>query len=565
VRTLESNVTVVMIGRERVDRDRLLTIGHGGEADVYDLGDGRALKLYKPIDHPDFGGDPALAHAVATRLAQIEAKLADFPRRLPPSVVAPVELARSPHGAVIGYTMAKVAGTPMLWFGEPRHRRTHAIDLPQLLAGLRHLHGSVDAIHAAGVVIGDFNDANVLVEGACCHLIDADSLQFGAWRCAMFTDRYVDPRLCDRTAPTPQLIAPHDVDSDWFAFTAMVFRALAWVSPFGGVHQPRDPSQRVAPAARVLRGPRVFAADVVYPRSSAPLTGLADSLAGYFRAVFDRGVRGRFPIELLHQVTLTRCATCGVDHGRSRCPTCQQLVPAVRITRAITARAIDPRTLTRATRPVGANPADGVWLAGSSVMSAGRLGPEVIGHVVAGASHLWIGAAMGAGWWRVGGYAIGFTWALGRRGIDDRARLPAIPGQILAAGCAVAERRAWLWWRIAIGSRERYLLCCIGDGALLATTEGDASDGDWMVGLAGACAAGPYLFVPTDLGIVRVEVDAGVARVTRRFDDTAPLCAAADDLFVTASGLAIAKVGAALNLPSGPARAVALTFTTRGP
>ena len=84
-----------------------------------------------------------------------------------------------------------------------------------------------------------------------------------------------------------------------------------------------------------------------------------------------------------------------------------------------------------------------------------------------------------------------------------------------------------------------------------------------MVGLPGACAAGPYLFVPTDAGVVRVECDGAIARVTRRFLDPASLCAADDDLFVTKDGLAIAKAGAPLTLPTGPARAVALSFTAR--
>ena len=45
--------------------------------------------------------------------------------------------------------------------------------------------------------------------------------------------------------------------------------------------------------------------------------------------------------------------------------------------------------------------------------------------------------------------------------------------------------------------------------------------------------------------------------------DPAPLCAAADDLFVTRDGLAIKKAGAPLALSTGPAAAIALTFTAR--
>lgn len=560
-------MTTVVVDGQRVDVTRLAVLGQGGEADVYDLGDGRALKLYKRPDHPDVAGDPAREAAAATRLAEIEAKLAAFPRGLPPAFVAPTAPVRASRGrAVVGYVMPKVSGAPMFQLGEPRHRRGTAADLRALVDAFRDLHASVRAAHAAGVVIGDFNDGNVLVDGPRCHLIDADSLQYGAWRCAMFTDRYVDPRLCDRAAAAPALIAPHDRDSDWFAYAVMLFRALAWVGPFGGVHQPADPAARVAPAARPLRGPSVFAADVVYPRSAAPLAGLPDALATCFRRIFDAGQRGEFPRGLLDELHLTRCPRCAIDHGRGHCPACRHQAPTIAITRSIAARAIDPRLLPRAVWPIGAAPTPGappVWLAGAALMRTGPLGPEPIGQLVAGASHAWVGAQLGAGYWRAGGFAVAFTFAPSRRGLDDRARLPALRGRIVAHGCALADDRAWLWWREADGGRERYLVACVRAGAVVATAEAPVADADWMVGLPGACAAGPYLFVPTDAGIVRVECDGAIARVTRRFLDTASLCAADDDLFVTKDGLAIAKAGAPLTLPTGPARAVALSFTAR--
>jgi hypothetical protein len=312
-------------------------LGAGGEAEVYDLGDGRALKLYKRADHPDVAGDPLREAAATARLAEAEAKLADFPRALPSTFVAPLGLARAVRGrAVIGYVMPKVAGTPMFTARRaappPRHGRSICA---ALVARSRRCTPACRAAHAAGVIIGDFNDGNVLVDGARCHLIDADSLQYGAWRCAMFTDRYVDPRLCDRTQPAPALVAPHDRDSDWFAFTAMLLRALVWVGPYGGVHQPADPAHRVAPAARPLRGPSVFGPEVIYPRSAAPLAGLPDALATYFRAVFDGGRRGEFPRGLLDELVLTRCPRCLIDHGRARCPACQHQVPTIAITRSI--------------------------------------------------------------------------------------------------------------------------------------------------------------------------------------------------------------------------------------
>lgn len=560
-------MTAVIIDGARRTLAGLALLGTGGEADVYDLGDGRALKLYKGPDHPDVVGDPVRVAQARERLGELEAKLAAFPRTLPAAVVAPLGLARAARGrAPIGYVMPKVGGAPMFLLGEPRHRRANAVDLRALVAAFVELHATLRGLHAAGVIVGDLNDGNVFVDGARCHLLDADSMQYGAWRCAMFTERFVDPRLCQAGAPAPILAAPHDRDSDWFAYAVMLFRALVWLSPYGGVHQPGDPAARVAPAARPLRGPSVFGVDVVYPRSAAPLSALPDALTAYFRSVFDGGRRGEFPRGLLDELRLTRCSSCAIDHGRASCPSCRHVAPPLAITRAISARAVSLDELTPMAWPVGAAPVPGapsVWRQGSSLLRAGTLGPELIGQLVPGASHAWVGARLGAGYWRAGGYAVAFTFSPERRGLDDRARLPALRGQVLEHGCVLGDDRAWLWWREVDLGRERHLIVCVHAGAVIAQTELPVGDAAWPHGLAGACASGPHLFVPTDDGIVRVEAVAGEAVVTRRFVDTAPLCAAVDTLVLRRDGLAVIKAGAALPLPTGPARAVALSFTAR--
>ena len=61
------------------------------------------------------------------------------------------------------------------------------------------LHDALAGLHRAGVVMGDCNDLNILVETAPArvHLIDVDSYQLPGFPCAMFSERFVDPRLCD--------------------------------------------------------------------------------------------------------------------------------------------------------------------------------------------------------------------------------------------------------------------------------------------------------------------------------------------------------------------------------
>ena len=166
----------VLIGSERVRIDPRKAFGKGGEADVYDLGDGRALKLFKTDQHPDLKGLAAEEQAARARLDLQQRKLPAFPKGLPTQVIAPLALALAPPGPkgrsappaglVLGYTMPLVRGAePLLRWSESSFRRAGATSA-QAAQLFTALHRVVGALHARAVQIGDCNDANILVQAA---------------------------------------------------------------------------------------------------------------------------------------------------------------------------------------------------------------------------------------------------------------------------------------------------------------------------------------------------------------------------------------------------------------
>ncbi|HSS00351.1 MAG TPA: hypothetical protein VLM79_25005 [Kofleriaceae bacterium] len=504
-------------------------LGQGGEAEVYDLGDGRVLKWWKPPDHPDFDGLPDAQSAAQHRLAERPAKLRALPGNLPPEVVAPcgVALAGRRSSEVVGYLMPRVTGEPLHSYGEPRWRREHPVDGADVVAALLALHAAIARLHGAGVVIGDCNDLNVLVDGRRVHLIDVDSYQFAGHACAMYSERFVDPRLCDRAlAP----VRPHDADSDWFAFAVMVFRSLFGVSPWGGV------TRRCSGAARAAQRITVYAPDVVYPRAARPLAIVPDELGDAFRAIFERDQRGPFPRALLERLRLRRCTACGDEHARTRCPSCQAqaLLPPAVVHGRLRWQAIAPGDVELGGYEVGhATP---VWLDGGALYRTTRLGAERIGSVLPGLTRAWVGRRFGVGFYRAGGYAVGFVFRPDRGGLDDRVALPPIRGQLVSAHATIGDDRAWLWLTLAHGGRLAATCVVIGaDAQVLATAALD--DAPWAAGIAGACAAGPHLFVPTDDGVARIEIVQGTVAQTRTFAETAPLIAAGDRLALHPTGL----------------------------
>jgi hypothetical protein len=377
----------VYLGGGAVRLDPARAIGKGGEADVYDIGGGRALKLFKRPEHPDLQGDDAAQEAARLRLHEHQTKLRQFPRTLPAQVIRPEELATDGSGrTVLGYTMRLLSGADALQrYGDRTFRAS--VSGGDVGGIFRDLHGTVMALHRVGVVIGDFNDQNVLVTGGRAWLIDADSLQFGPFFCTVYTERFLDPLLCD-----PALgflpARPPNMDSDWYAYTAMLMRSLLFVDPFGGVYKPKDPSRKLLNRLRPLHRISVFHPEVLYPRAALRWDALPDDVLQHLHLVFEKDRRGPFPPTLLDDLRFTRCTACGTEHARVLCPHCSGAPPAavrevttvrgpVRSTRVFHTRGtILEATLRNGALAVLTQGEDSLRREDGTTLLQGRLGPD---------------------------------------------------------------------------------------------------------------------------------------------------------------------------------------------
>lgn len=309
----------------RIRLDPAKSIGKGGEADIFDIGNDTAVKIFKQPDHPDLAGLAAEQQAARDRIRMHQSKLPALMQlagKLPPRVVLPQELARGgPHGAFIGYAMPFVRNAEVLYRYGDRTFREAGVPNERVGRVFLDLHGTVRGVHPAGCVIGDFNDLNVLVRGEEAYVIDADSFQFGSYPARMFTARFADPLKLDPDASDITLARPYDEQSDWYAFAVMLMQSFLFVGPYGGVYRPRDPARRVPHDLRPLRRITVFHPEVIYPKPAVHFRVLPDDLLQYFHRVFERDERGIFPRSLLESLAWRRCA-CGTIHARSVCPVC---------------------------------------------------------------------------------------------------------------------------------------------------------------------------------------------------------------------------------------------------
>lgn len=318
----------VFINGKRYRLDPSDSIGKGGEADVYKLDDQTVVKVFKQPDHPDVVGNPTEEEAARRRIDEHQRKLREFPTIRKGRVVAPMALALDRSGQrILGYAMTFLKQSEVLLRYSERSFRGTAIDNNEVAAIFTDLYETVEGVHDSDVVIGDFNDLNILVAKSQAWLIDCDSWQFGQFFCTVYTEKFVDPLLCDPKADRPMLARPHNKDSDWYAYSVMLMKCLVFCDPYGGVYKPKIASLGIPHTRRPLRRITVFHKDVRYPKPAIPYEALPDDLLQYFHEVFEKDRRGKFPIQYLKNFRWTRCANCQAEHARAICPTCRKVAP----------------------------------------------------------------------------------------------------------------------------------------------------------------------------------------------------------------------------------------------
>ncbi len=505
----------VVVGGKAVRIDWRSIVGQGGEAEVFRFGAAEVIKLFKQPGHPDFAADSGLQRAAEIRLAEHQHKLAAFPSRLPCAVVAPSELVTDKSGRVIGYTMRYIGGAqPLYALGQARSRRDRGPGAQTKV--LVRLHEALTALHRTGIVIGDFNDLNVLVADDAPFLIDCDSYQFGVYRCGVYSERFLDPSMTDGRG---NVALDYSESSDWFAFCAIAVQTLLSVGPYGGIHRPLGSAPRVKSSRRSLKRLSIFNAKVQLPKPALSPQVLPKLLQNYFHAVFANDYRAPMPVGLLAGLQWKVCTSCGAEFATRGCPFCAPHVTAAPVRVPTSARVVSCPARIAALRGQAAGRKAHYWLEGQRLLRRGALGPEHVGDVMSSATRFWVGETFGFGFYCAGRLRVGFVFDTQRRGINDQVELDPVSGAIASASCPLSESQAWLTVVASAGASLRTTLTMVDkSGERLAAA--DVSDAAWAAGLAGACAIGNVLLVPSDDGVLRIEVAAGRFVVGKTFAAT---------------------------------------------
>jgi hypothetical protein len=301
-------------------------IGKGGEADIFDIGNGTALKIFKAPNHPDLAGNLYEQTAAKARLDIHQTKLPAFPNLSNNRVIKPSSLAKDKTGRIVGYTMPFLKNMELLTMLSQRSFRDSGFPNSEVVQTFWDIRKTLLDIHNHKIVIGDFNDLNVMVDtkNTAAYFLDADSWQYGVYLCQMYTQRFVDPLLCKTDVAPLMLAKPHNEASDWYAYATMLFYSLLFVGPYGGIYKPK--SGNMTHDERPLHRITVFNPEVKYPKPANHYKILTDELLQFFTEAFEKDKREVMPERLL-QIHWTKCAACGLEHARNHCPNCTLATP----------------------------------------------------------------------------------------------------------------------------------------------------------------------------------------------------------------------------------------------
>ncbi|WP_295667871.1 hypothetical protein [uncultured Mucilaginibacter sp.] len=206
-------------------------IGGGGEGDVYAVNEDSSLVLKVYKEAPDTDKTEKLRH-MTTLVSDELQRFAAWP----------LDIARDGSGKVRGFTMRKLQGyLPMHMLFTPMDRKKLFPDKGyNFLAHVaRNLAVAFHKIHQAGIIVGDVNEANLLVSATgMVALIDCDSFQVKNGKryhfCEVGMLRYTPPELLRRGSFESVV---RTANTDAFSLATLIFQLLfLGRAPFTGVN-----------------------------------------------------------------------------------------------------------------------------------------------------------------------------------------------------------------------------------------------------------------------------------------------------------------------------------------
>jgi DNA-binding helix-hairpin-helix protein with protein kinase domain len=307
-------------------------VGRGGEGSVYEVQGNSSLvaKVYHKLPLPE-DQVAKLRSMSAVWSAGLE-KISAWPRTI---LFDPV------HRQPCGLLMSKMEGArPLHELYGTANRRRHYPDAGwhHLVLAARNAAAAFNTLHGAGIIVGDVNQGNLLVDSKMCvRMIDCDSFQITregkTFNCPVGSPHFTPPELQGQRLRD----VVRTVNHDRFGLAVLIFHLLfVGRHPFAGRFRGQGDLtiERAIAECRFAFSPNKAETQVDPPPASLLLEDLPKSIGALFEAAFrPKVMRGHFrpsPEQWIQELDLLikRRKACNIDPMHvyapeaNRCPWC---------------------------------------------------------------------------------------------------------------------------------------------------------------------------------------------------------------------------------------------------
>jgi serine/threonine protein kinase len=271
-------------------------IAEGGEAIIYDMGN-KVAKIYKKH----------------INLKEKEAKIKAFKsKNLPKNVIKPLDLIVE-NGKFVGYYMDKVKGEELKILSNKKYIKSNNISKLNILTLLKNIKDTLKVIHSQGIVIGDFNDSNILFDlNFTPYFIDVDSWALDSFECDVCMDSFKDPNLISNKFTK---------ETDYFALSIIIFKSLTRLHPFSGTTTPdMNLTDRINNRISVIDNDKV-----TIPKIADNYKLIAPSILDKLKQIFSSNHREIIDVQLDDFIkNNSYCKVCGnIFYSKfNSCPIC---------------------------------------------------------------------------------------------------------------------------------------------------------------------------------------------------------------------------------------------------
>lgn len=259
-------------------------LGKGGEGEVYELADhpDQVLKLYSEPLSP-------------TKAGKLQLMVNRFSEQMQTYAAWPTDLVRDKKGKPVGFVMKKLDQyVPLHMLFSPMDRKKIFPDKGYnfLVHVARNIASAFHTLHAAGMIVGDVNEGNLLVnKQGMVAFIDCDSFQISEgsnyYYCEVGVPRYTPPELL-RLSTFENVVRTANTDS--FSMAILIFQLLfLGRHPFAGVnHSTEDIGEEIAIQRHLFAySIRNRQKIITPPKDSFDISHLPDQLSDLFHDAFE--------------------------------------------------------------------------------------------------------------------------------------------------------------------------------------------------------------------------------------------------------------------------------------